>query len=344
MFKPQLFYALHFAEGCAQYKNLPGEPIVMVRQQTMKNMDPTFTGCPVYVDHVDNVGDREPDGVVVRSFYNKADGKHWAEFLVTTQKGLDAIRKGWRVSNSYNVTGQSPGGVWHGIDFGAEITDGVYDHLAIVEKPRYRESIVLTPEEFKQYNIDKESELFKLANSEKTEEGNDMLNFFTSKKVDNADEVAKMSVTLPKSKKTVSINELVQNADEAEMKKGEVKKANEEDMVEVENGEMSVGDLKREYANACKKNSEYEAEKKKNEEEAKKKENQEDPEKKENEDDKDKKENTEDPEKDKKDNSEDFFNKIKNAESRVNKANNAEVVYKTPGERAESGRKKYGAK
>ena len=73
--------------------------------------------------------------------------------------------KKWKLSNCYSPTNQTDGGKWHAVEYEKNIKSAVYDHLAIVPDPRYSESIILTPEEFKVYNEQKEIELKKLSNS-----------------------------------------------------------------------------------------------------------------------------------------------------------------------------------
>ena len=167
---PKRFYGLHFAEGCAEYKTAPDKSfMIFIGENAIKNMDATFEGKPVFVGHRDEVTpEMIPDGHVIKSFFNKADGKTWVEFIVTSDEGLEAISKGWELSNAYKIVRSGAGGRWHGIDYGQEVVEGEYEHLAIVPDPRYEESIVLSPEEFKTYNEQKEAELKKLQNSKKT--------------------------------------------------------------------------------------------------------------------------------------------------------------------------------
>lgn len=239
---PKMFYGLHFQDGVAHYKDLEDQPMVYVGSDTAKRMDRTFQGRPVFVLHEDDVdisNVQDADGVVVRSFYNKADGNHWAEFLVYTDDGLDKIKKGWKLSNAYEVTGKVGSGNWHGVDYDYEITDGDYEHLAIVPNPRYADSIILTPDEFKQYNLDKEAELQRLSNSKGE---NKMFKLFKKEKVKNSDELAQMSVILPKSKQEKTITQLVNEADESAMKKDD-KVANEDSKIKVGDKELTVKEL-----------------------------------------------------------------------------------------------------
>ena len=211
----KVYYGLHMHEGVAHYKPPGQKPFtVFVGNQTIKLMNSTFLGKPVYVGHVDeHTKLTDADGVVCDSFYNKADGNHWSKFVVTTQKGENAIQQGWKLSNSFLVDKQSRGGQWHGLDYEHTVDQGTFHHLAIVPDPRYAESIILTPEEFKQYNNEKEAELIRLANSKETT----MMKIFKKTKVDNSKDInlEELYVTLPKKKREVSLAVLVNEADEA---------------------------------------------------------------------------------------------------------------------------------
>lgn len=221
---PKRYFGLHMAEGVAEYREQGKEPYrIFLNQETITKMNASFEGRPVFVQHVDEVDlkniQTEADGYVVRSFYNAADGKHWAEFLVVSDKAHEAIKNGWKLSNSYVPKGEmKPGGQWHGVDFQNEIEDGEYDHLAIVNDPRYAESIILTPEEFKQYNIDRELVLKKISNSK--EKGESTM-FFTKKKVENSADLENTMVALPKSGKEMTLKKLINDMDEVAMKQKE---------------------------------------------------------------------------------------------------------------------------
>jgi len=232
-------------EGVAQYKEPGKDPFtIMIGEDAIKNMDPTFDGRPVYVQHVDDVDlsklQEEADGYVVKSFYNKSDGKHWVEFIVVSDKGHAAVMNGWKLSNAYLPKRMGNGGEWHGLEYSKEVLEGEYEHLAIVPNPRYQESVILTPDEFKSYNSGKETELLKIANSKQGE--NSMLNFFKKTKVENGKELEGMMVTLPKSKKEVDHVTIINNADEHEMHKEE-HMANMEHHVMVGNEKMKLNEL-----------------------------------------------------------------------------------------------------
>lgn len=160
----------------------------------------------------------------------------------------------------------SGGGRWHGVEYHAQVMNGEYEHLAIVPNPRYTESIILTPEQFREYNEQKKSELVRLANSQKESKGEKKMkfSFWEKKTVQNAEgqnvDYSKIMVTLPESKVDLSIEECIQNADKLMNMHGY---ASGDHMVKVGDSEMSVNDLSKAYCDMVAKNSKDEEEKKK---------------------------------------------------------------------------------
>ena len=165
----------------------------------------------MFVQHVDDVKDsreelrQEADGWVLECFYNKSDGKTWVKFIAVTDAAINAVEDGFKLSNAYFPTTFGPRGVWNGMEYDKQIVDGEYEHLAIVDDPRYAESIILTPEEFKNYNIEKETELMKIANSN-TKKEKPMFEMFKRQKVENGADLENTLVKLPKSKKEITIS------------------------------------------------------------------------------------------------------------------------------------------
>lgn len=291
---------MHFYPGVAQYDEPDKAPYtIFINENTIRKMDPSFAGCPVFVEHVDSVEDdlnklrSEADGWVIESFYNAADGKHWVKFIATSDKAVSAIRRGLRLSNSYFPTGFGSEGVWNGVSYSKEITDGTYDHLAIVDNPRYEESLIMTPEEFKSYNEEKQKELMKLANSKEQKEKKTMgskFNFFKRTKVDNSADFESMTIELPKSKKEMTLEKVINEFDAIMNMHGY---ANGDHLVKInDKEEMSVNDLIKKHQAMC---QEADDMKKKN---AAAEEGADDDDKKKNDDDEDKKENDGDEEED----------------------------------------------
>lgn len=253
----KVFYGMHFYPGVAEYEEQGKEAFrVFINEQTIRQMSPSFAGCPVYVEHVDEVEDdlgevrEDADGWVVESFFNAADGKTWAKFIVVSDRGLTAIRRGFRLSNAYLPKSFADGGLWNGVSYRNEVTGGEFEHLAIVRNPRYEESVIMTPEEFKAYNDEKSNELKRLANS-KDKKGDNKMAFklFKRTKVENSIDIEGMIIELPISKKEMSLTKVI-NAYDAILNMNGY--ANDEHMVKVnDKEEMSVKDLVKAHQEKC---------------------------------------------------------------------------------------------
>lgn len=259
----KIFYGMHFYPGVAEYQEEGKDSFrIFINDDTIRKMGPSFEGRPVFLEHVDEVNGKplseqraqdikkEADGWVIESFFNKADGKHWVKFVVVTERALRAIDQGFRLSNAYHPTLLvNRDGVWNGVPYQQEVKNGEFDHLALVDNPRYDESVVMSPQEFKEYNEGKLEELTLLANSQsKKGDKKVKLNFFKRTKSETEFD-ADLMVTLPKSKKEVSIVSLVNEADEMEekKKKNEVM-ADPKHMVKMDDGSMmNVGDMMAEH-------------------------------------------------------------------------------------------------
>lgn len=257
--KGNIFYGVHFYPGVAEYQEKDGEPYrVFLNEDTLRAMDPTFAGRPIFVEHVEGVDDdidelrKEADGWVVESFFNSADGKHWVKFIVVSERAEKAIKNGMRLSNAYIPKSFTNGGLWNGVSYSKEITGGEYEHLAIVRNPRYEESVILTPEQYKKYNDDKNVELKRLANSK--EGVKEMaFKFFKKTKVENTLDIEGMSVTLPKSGKEVTLTSLINEMDLMEDKKAKNEvEADLSHKVKMHDGSMcNVGELLEKHKAMC---------------------------------------------------------------------------------------------
>ena len=310
---PKVYYGLHMEIGVAEYFEFKGKPRLYVTEEVCKQMDATFPGCPVYVSHVEKVNVDEiqaADGYVVESFFNKSDGKHWAKFIVVSDRGHDAIEnKHWKLSNSYHIDMKKGGGRWHGVEYDLEVLEAHYDHLAIVQNPRYESSVILTPDEFKEYNLRKEQEMLQVANSkpkEKKKEKKGMFNFLKTEKVDNGVDLENLSVQLPKSRKTVELTKIINEYDQAQVDIGKPMYANGDHLVKVGDEEMTVNGLLEKYQ--AKNEADKEKEKLENEADPKK-----DDDKPENEADKDEDKPENEIDEEKRQNAVKNFNKVKNA-------------------------------
>lgn len=276
----KVYYCKHIAPGVCAYK----DETIFIGEETLKNMDKSFSGKPIFIDHqtVDPETEKEDAvGYVVESFYLPEDGTHWAKLLIIDDKGHQAIKEGRKVSNAYKPTGFGVGGEWHNVPYNREVTDAYYTHLALVENPRYEEAEIMSAEEFKKYKEAKKSQLEQLQNSkaETSKQGeNKMFKLWTKKEVTNSDDISKVMVELSDGS-AVSIGEMV-NSVEKDLKEKEDKK-NEchdeevmEKVVKVNGEDMKVSDLvaafeKKDKKNKCNEEEKAEEEKKEEDKEEK---------------------------------------------------------------------------
>lgn len=248
--EPKILYCRHIAQGVCGYQ----DETIFIGEDALKEMDKSFAGKPVYVEHqaVDlEKLQEQADGYVVESFYLPEDASHWAKIIIVSDKGHEAVSKGWAVSNAYVPDSFGASGEWHNIPYNREITEGHYTHLAIVPNPRYEEATIMTPEEFKQYKAGKKEQLNQLQNSKEGVK-EQMFKLFTKKEVTNSEDISKAMVELSNGK-TVSIQEMI-NACEEDIKAKEAAKAkkNEEEellekVVKVNGEDIKVSDLIKSY-------------------------------------------------------------------------------------------------
>lgn len=270
--EPKVFYCKHIAPGVCAY----ADETILIGEEALKEMDKTFAGKPIYVNHqkvdLENI-QQEADGYVAESFYLPEDGSHWAKMIIVSDKGHEAIRKGWKVSNAYVPDEFGIGGEWHNIPYNREVMKAHYTHLALVDNPRYEEAVVMTPEDFKTYKESKREQLKQLENS-KNQKGEKRMNWklFERKEVTNSEDIANKMVELSNGS-TVSIREMI-NAVEEDLKKKEEKEAKQnetlESVVKVNGEDMKVADLIKEYESKCNKCNEDEEDKEKEEKKSKK--------------------------------------------------------------------------
>ena len=261
---PCLFYFKHLETGLAGYEN----ETILLDNDEMKNMIPTFVGKPVYVHHqevdLSNLKE-EAHGYVVESFYNELDGWLWVKCLITDDVAMQAIANGWKCSNAYIPSEWGEGGTHHNVPYDRRIVNGEFTHMAIVPNPRYEEADILTPDEFKIYQETKRARLAELQNS-KTEpkKGNSMFTFFKSVKQETTEidndtvmEIKNSDGTTQEIKISEMVNAVVaaKKAEKEEAEKQNAKaKLNESTMVRVGDEDMPLSDLMATYNAMCKKN------------------------------------------------------------------------------------------
>lgn len=108
---------------------------------------------PVIIRHKDitenNVND-ERVGIVNSVWYNPEDGWYWCDGIIWDETAINLIENnGWSVSCAYKIKkADNRGGTENNIKYDMEFLDGVFEHLALVNNPRYeRANIVFNSNE-----------------------------------------------------------------------------------------------------------------------------------------------------------------------------------------------------
>lgn len=135
-------YTFKFLEqGLVSYDDMKLGTLLL-RKETIENMIPSFIDKPVIIKHrsVDehNFTDLAV-GYIKNVYFNSIDGWYYADCLITHDEAHDKLQNGWGVSCAYKVNNIISGGKYHNIDYDGEIVNGIGEHLALVENPRYEE-------------------------------------------------------------------------------------------------------------------------------------------------------------------------------------------------------------
>lgn len=128
--------------GLVNYKD-QGGGIELLRKETLDRCMASAVGNPLTVGHVMvNAENRMAleEGIVHEYYFNPENGWYHVKGTADTPraKSLLPLKK---PSCGYRVTSFGPGGVYHGIRYDKEITGIEFNHLAIVDKPRYEDAV-----------------------------------------------------------------------------------------------------------------------------------------------------------------------------------------------------------
>ena len=132
--------------GLVSYEDT-GDGVFLLRKETLDKMMPTIEGRPVVIGHqpitLKNLEDKAV-GYVTKGWFNTETGQFDCEILIKDSDVYDDIKNGNnKVSSAYQVTDLGDGGKYLGQDYEAEILDGTFTHLAIVDNPRYPDAKIL---------------------------------------------------------------------------------------------------------------------------------------------------------------------------------------------------------
>lgn len=115
--------------------------VCVLEKETIDKFIDTFKGCPVVINHKDNITEADKVGVINNIWFSEQDGWFWCDGILTDEEAVKLIEdKGYNVSCQYAITDYSvnrEGKLHNGNPYDKEILNGLFEHLAIVDNPRY---------------------------------------------------------------------------------------------------------------------------------------------------------------------------------------------------------------
>lgn len=130
--------------GLVSYRDQAGGKVELLRKETIDEALGSIVGTPVTIGHIAIEDATSPDvsnGQVANPRFNADDGWYWCDSVVDTDLARQRIDSGEAPSCGYEVLAYGPGGVWQNMRYDREITAIRFNHMAIVSRPRYTDSV-----------------------------------------------------------------------------------------------------------------------------------------------------------------------------------------------------------
>lgn len=131
--------------------------VCLLKKETIDKFVNTFIGCPVVINHQDVTDESAKEqrvGVISRVYFESSDAWFWCEGVLFDNEAIDLVQKGYTVSCQYEITeysDNSDGELHNGNPYDKEILDGRFEHLAIVDSPRYEDAIIAVNSKTSEY-------------------------------------------------------------------------------------------------------------------------------------------------------------------------------------------------
>lgn len=119
--------------------------VCLLKKETIDKFVNTFVECPVIINHKDNIASDDVVGTIQKIWFSADDGWFWCSGVITDDTAVELIEKGYNVSCQYRITeyaDNDEGKLHNANPYDKEILDGVFEHLAIVENPRYEDAFI----------------------------------------------------------------------------------------------------------------------------------------------------------------------------------------------------------
>lgn len=259
--KPKRYRALHITPGVVDYTDGDQRETVLIKKPALDQMNRSFLGKPVFnfthkIVDIENAFDFTSEekeehavGLISNVGYDLESGYYFADMMIWDEETQENISNGYGVSNAY-LPEVGPSGEYNNVPYDEEVIGGEYDHMAVVENPRYGDVRIFE-------NSKKRKQMkFTLFSGKKKEDP-------PKKKEETEMKLNSDSIIVSEDGSEVPISEMVEvyrNAvdekkKEEEMKKKEEKETlNMEDTVEIDGKQVSLKELYDNYIS--KKNAE----------------------------------------------------------------------------------------
>lgn len=129
--------------GLISYRDHEKGGIELLRRETIQKAMPTCIGNPLTIRHVLVTSTNrmeEEHGIITDWYFNPADGWFYVKGYADTPAAQVKIKAGKKPSCGYIVNSFGPGGKHHDIRYDKELTGITFNHLAIVDKPRFEDA------------------------------------------------------------------------------------------------------------------------------------------------------------------------------------------------------------
>jgi len=143
---PGLYQANFLTPGVCSYEDMK-QGKALVKKEAIDRFVQKFVGKPVVIKHrrvdTDNYEDLAV-GYITEVWFNETDAWYYCKFLITNDEGRKEIEEnGCSVSCSYDVLETKGGGQYLAVKYDEEILDGMPNHLALVDTPRYEDARIM---------------------------------------------------------------------------------------------------------------------------------------------------------------------------------------------------------
>lgn len=119
--------------------------VCLLKKETIDKFINTFIGCPVIINHKDDISKDDIVGTIKNIWFSSEDGWFWCDGIIPDEKAIELIENGYNVSCQYRITQYSDNAdneLHNGNPYDKEILNGVFEHLALVENPRYEDAFI----------------------------------------------------------------------------------------------------------------------------------------------------------------------------------------------------------